>query len=180
MRIETQRLVIRDLKTEDGILFAEMAADGSLIDCGFEKDCHRWMAGWITEARNFAIRDIPNRDYLAYTITLKDENVVVGSIGCSWYDDLQETGITYFIGAKYRNKGYGAEAVAAYTEYFLRHYEVSKLIATIRNDNIPSWKVIEKAGFVLTDKRPYQDLNDEKEEVYRFYEITMSGNDLTS
>ncbi len=31
MRIETQRLLIRDIRTEDKIPFAEMAADGSLL-----------------------------------------------------------------------------------------------------------------------------------------------------
>ncbi len=32
MRIETQRLIIRDVKTEDAVSFVEMVADGSLND----------------------------------------------------------------------------------------------------------------------------------------------------
>ena len=102
---------------------------------------------------------------------MKDEAAVVGSIGCSYYDDLQEVGITYFIGAQYRNNGYAAEAVKAYTEYFLKHYHAKRIIATVRNENIPSWKVIEKAGYLLNTKRMYKDLNDDKEELYRFYEM---------
>lgn len=43
MLIDTQRLTIRDLKTEDEIPFAKMAADGSLNDIGFDKDCSRWI-----------------------------------------------------------------------------------------------------------------------------------------
>lgn len=100
------------------------------------------------------------------------ETVVVGSIGCSYYEDLQETGITYFIGAQYRNNGYAVEAVKAYTKYFLKHYNIKKLIATVRNDNIPSWKVIEKAGFKLIEKRMYKDLHDNEKKLYYFYEIT--------
>ena len=98
MQIETQRLLIRDIETEDAIPFAIMAADGTLNDCGFDKDCGRWIAKWITEAKEFTLRDDPDRDYLAYTITLKDKAVVVGSVGCSYYEDLQETGITYLSG----------------------------------------------------------------------------------
>ena len=43
------------------------------------------------------------------------------------------------------------------------------MIATVRNDNISSWKVLEKAGFMLTKTGMYKDLNDNKEEQYRFY-----------
>ena len=172
MRIETQRLLIRDVKTDDEIPFVTMAADGSLKDCGFDSDCSSWISKWIAEAKGFTERDNPDIDYLAYTITLKDETIVVGSIGCSYYEDLKETGITYFIGAQYRNNGYAVEAVKAYTEYFFKHYSSKRLNATVRNDNEQSWKVIEKAGFILVEKRMYKDLNDDEEKLYRFYEIT--------
>ena len=172
MQIETQRLVIRDLETEDAVSFVEMAADGSLNDIGFDKNCGSWITEWTAEAKDFAVRNNPNMDYLAYTITLKNEDIVVGSIGCSYYEDLQKTGITYFIGAQYRNNGCAVEAVKAYAQYFLRHYSVQKLIATVRAENISSWKVVEKAGFVLITKRMYQDLNDDREKLYHFYEIT--------
>ncbi len=88
-----------------------MAADGSLNDCGFDKDCGNWITKWIDEAREFTFRDNPNTDYLAYTITLKTEATAIGSVGCSYYADLQKTGITYFIGAQYRDNGYAVEAV---------------------------------------------------------------------
>lgn len=45
------------------------------------------------------------------------------------------------------------------------------MIATVRDKNTPSWKVIEKAGFILSEKRMYKDLNDSEETLYRFYEI---------
>lgn len=171
MLIETQRLIIRDLKTEDAVSFVEMAADGSLNDVGFDRDCGSWITEWITEAKDFAVRDNPDMDYMAYTITLKGENIVIGSIGCSYYEGFHETGITYFIGAQYRNNGYAVEAAKAYTEYFFRHYNIPKMIATVRAENISSWKVVEKAGFTLIEKRLYKDINDDKEEPYHFYEI---------
>ena len=172
MLLETQRLTIRDVKPEDEAPFVEMASDGSLQDIGFDKDCGRWLGKWIVEAKEFALRDTPDTDYLAYMVTLKEECKAVGSVGCSYYEDLGEIGITYFIGAQYRKHGYAAEAVKAYTEYFFKHYDVQKLIATVRAENAPSWKAVEKAGFKLTEKKLYKDMNDEKEELYHFYEIT--------
>ena len=170
MQIETQRLLIRDVKTEDALPFTIMAADGSLNDCGFDKDCGSWITKWIAEAKDFALRDDPNMDYLAYTITLKDETVVIGSVGCSYYEGLRKIGITYFVGAQHRGNGYAVEAVKAYTEYFLKHYIAKGIIATVRNENVPSWKAIEKAGYIQKKKRMYKDLNDDEEKLYRFYE----------
>ena len=43
MRIETDRLVIRELESADEKSFVKMASDGSLKDIGFDRDCHMWM-----------------------------------------------------------------------------------------------------------------------------------------
>ena len=172
MLLETERLIIRDLESEDEIPFIEMAQDGSLTeDIGFDKECSEWMAGWILEAKELAEEDNPNKGYIAYTVVLKDNNAVIGSVGCSYYEDLKKTGITYFIGTEYRNNGYAAEAVRAYSRYFLKHYSLEQLIATIWEENVPSCRVIEKAGFELIEKKLYKDINDEHEKIYNFYEL---------
>ena len=51
------------------------------------------------------------------------------------------------------------------------HYSIKKLIATVREENVSSWKPIEKVSFQLVERKMYQDINDAKEELYRFYEI---------
>ncbi len=175
MLIETPRLIIRDLKSEDEKVFADMASDGSLNDVGFNDSCGEWMAGWISEAKQFVIRNNPCKDYLAYVIVLKDENKAIGSVGCSYYEDLQEVGITYFIGTNYRNAGYAVEAVRAYVKHFFESYNIQRMIATVRAENAASCKVAEKSGFSLTEKKLYRDLNDSKEELYHFYELSNEG-----
>lgn len=170
MLIETERLIIRDLQSEDGEIFAAMAKDGSLKAIGFDESCNDWITKWISEAKQFAERDDPYKDYLAYTITLKKDHKVIGSVGCSYYEDLREIGITYFIGANYRNTGYAVEAVRAYTKYFFTRYHIKKMIATVRAENVSSCRVVEKANFLLSEKKMYRDLNDCKKELYHFYE----------
>ena len=170
MRIETNRLRIRDLEASDERAFAAMAADGSLNDVGLDADCHLWLKDWIRESRELTEKDDPMGEYLAYTIQLKD-GTVVGSVGCSYYEDMDKVGITYFTGAAYRNKGYASEAVKAYVKHFFQQYDRPELIATVREANISSWKVIEKAGFALVERKMYKDLNDEQEEMYRFYSM---------
>lgn len=170
MMLETERLIVRDVQTEDAASFAQMAADGSLRDVGFGPDCGKWINAWIIEAQELAAKNRPDGDYLAYTVVLKNSGAVVGSVGCSWYEDLQEIGITYFIGAQYRNRGYAAEAARAYAEFFFSRYRAPRLIATIREDNPASWNAVEKAGFQLTGVQMYQDINDREAALYRFYE----------
>ena len=167
--IETDRLIIRDVALPDGEAFIHMASDGSLNDVGFDKDCSSWMDDWIIEAQNLAREDDPRKYYLAYVIDDKRTGETVGSVGCSYYEDLEKVGITYFIGADYRNNGYASEAIKAYVCYFFEHYDENEIIATIREDNIPSWKTIERVGFSLTEKKMYRDINDANEELYRFY-----------
>lgn len=73
----------------------------------------------------------------------------------------------------YRRNGYAVESIQAYSKYFFVHYQIKELIATVREENIASWKTIEKASFQLVERKMYQDINDAKEKLYRFYEITV-------
>lgn len=169
---ETERLIIRELEEADAKYFAEMAADGSLKDVSFDADCGKWIDEWIVDAKELLRNDDPTKEYLAYTVQLKNSETVIGSVSCSYYEDLKKVGITYFIGAKYRNNGYASEAVKGYLQYFFQHYAINEIIATVREENVSSWKVIEKSGFTLIERKMYKDLNDECEELYRFYFIT--------
>lgn len=173
MIVETKRLLIRELVLSDENAFIQMASDGSLKDIGFDIDCNEWMQNWLVEAKELTDRDDPTAEYLAYAIQLKEPGIVIGSVGCSYYEDLKKVGVTYFIGAKYRNKGYASEAVKAYIQYFFRHYSINEIIATVREANISSCKVIEKSGFSLLERKMYKDLNDEFEEMYRFYSMVF-------
>ncbi|MGN0387032.1 MAG: GNAT family N-acetyltransferase [Lachnospiraceae bacterium] len=172
MRIETDRLIIRSVERGDEMVYADMARDGSLLDVGFDINFAEWMEAWIDEALQKDEVDDPQDDYLAYTICLKSNGAIVGAVGCSYYEDLKQTGITYFIGQQYRRNGYAAESIQAYIKYFFSHYQMKELIATVREENVASWKTIEEASFQLVERKMYQDINDAKEELYRFYVIT--------
>ena len=173
MYIETERLIIRSLESTDAQAYIEMASDGSLHDIfGDCRDCHKWIGTWIREAQALEREDRPDREYLAYAVTEKQTGALLGSVGCSYYEDRKQTGMCYFIGVQYREQGYAAEAAAAYVAYFFSHYDIHKMIALIRDANTASWKTIEKIGFILTGTKVYQDINDDKEQLYRFYQLS--------
>lgn len=172
MFIETERLIIRSIEPTDEQAYIDMASDGSLQDIfGDCSDCREWMGTWIQEARALDRQNNPAGEYLAYTVTDKQRGIPLGSVGCSYYEDLKQVGITYFIGSAFRGQGYAAEAATAYAQYFFTHYDIPRLIATVRENNAASWKTVERAGFVLLDTKMYRNINDEQEELYSFYEL---------
>lgn len=171
VKIETERLIIRSIELGDEMVFAEMAKDGSLHDIGFDEKCSEWIAGWIDEAIRLSEKDDPRADYIADVICLKEDGRVIGSVGTSYYEDLDKVGIVYFVGTEFRQKGYVSEAVKAYLDYYFDHYEENEIRANIRDANVPSWKTAEKTGFVLEEKRMYKDIDDSEEQLYRFYSI---------
>ena len=87
MYIETERLVIRSLELTDEKAYVEMASDGTLTeifgDCG---ECDKWMKDWLAEAISLDKGNNPSREYLAYAVLEKKSNIVVGSVGCSFYE----------------------------------------------------------------------------------------------
>lgn len=173
MRIETKRLIIRSLTLEDEQTFIEMASDGSLTEIfGDCSQCDTWMGDWVRESMQLEVQNDPNREYLAFVIEEKSSNRAVGSVGTSYYEDMQKIGITYFIGARFRGQGYAAEAVSGFVKYFFEHYNMDTLIARVKDQNEASCKTLERAGFELYDTRMYQDMYDETEELSNFYKIT--------
>lgn len=172
MKIETERLIIRSLRPEDEKAFIEMASDGSLTEIyGDCSECHKWMGKWITESMQLEEENNPYHAYLAFVIEEKKSGQAVGSVGTSYYEDMQKIGVTYFLGGKYRGQGYMAEALGAFADYIFSHYDTNTLFATAAVRNQASCKTLEKVGFRLFDTKSYQDLFDEAEELSNFYEL---------
>jgi RimJ/RimL family protein N-acetyltransferase len=74
----------------------------------------------------------------------------------------------------HRNYGYATEAIIIFKKYFLNNYDVNKLIATIRTENVASCKAIEKAGYELEETKMHKDINDTVEQKYNFYFFNKS------
>lgn len=171
MKLETDRLILRSIQRGDEKIFAKMAIDGSLQQVGFDENSHEWINDWILEAEELTRNDNPRINYIPCTIELKSTGEVIGSVGSTYYEDFDKVGICYFAGSEFREKGYVTEAVQAFITFFFEHYNESELMLTILDDNISSWKIAEKVGFTLVEKKMYQDIDDEKEELYRFYAL---------
>lgn len=176
MRIETERLIIRSLALSDEAAFIEMASDGSLNEIfGDCSECRKWMGKWIRESIDLEAENNPYHAYLAFAVVEKASEQSIGSVGTSFYEDMQKVGVTYFIGANYRGHGYMAEAVRAFAAYFFEHYASDTLFAAAAVQNKASCNTLEQAGFVLTDTRMYQDMFDDTAQWSNFYELKRAA-----
>ena len=69
---------------------------------------------------------------------------------CGTHGPVDEAGVIeigYGLAAPSRGQGYGSEAVLAVTEWLLSQPEVRLVQAHTLTDNVPSRRVLEKAGF---------------------------------
>jgi RimJ/RimL family protein N-acetyltransferase len=79
------------------------------------------------------------------------DGAVIGD--CGLHGPVDEAGnaeIGYGLAAPSRGQGYGSEAVAAITGWLLSRPEVRQLRACTLTGNVPSRRVLEKAGFTYT------------------------------
>ncbi len=174
MLLETKRLIVRSILPTDEKAFVNMAADGSLWEIyGDCSECHIWMKEFISEAIRLEAEDNPCQEYLAFAIEDKVKNLVVGSVGSTYYEDFMEVGVSYFIGADHRGNGYAAEALKCCIEYLFAKYHLKKLVATADPNNIASCKTLEKVGFSLIKTEMYQDMHDESKCMTNFYELVL-------
>ena len=114
MQLETDRLIIRSIQQGDEVVFSDMAQDGSLGQVGFDANCSAWIGDWLVEAKELTNNDNPRVNYIPCTVILKETGEVIGSIGSTYYEDVDKVGIVYFLGTSFRQKGYITEAINAF------------------------------------------------------------------
>lgn len=83
-----------------------------------------------------------------FDITRKEDNIAVGS--CAFKSPPQDgyVEIAYGIEEEFQRRGYATESAIAVTRFALSFAEVNVVCAHTKDDNLPSIRVLEKAGFV--------------------------------
>jgi len=71
--------------------------------------------------------------------------------------DLGNYRISIHLAANYRGKGLGTKIIRDTTQKLLQDYQVKKISAFIKEDNIPSIKSFEKAAYVYVGKSVQHD-----------------------
>lgn len=103
----------------------------------------------------YTIRDAASwvRSNKAYTqpnnFAIEVEGRAVGNIGFTVKDDIYRYNaeIGYWIGEDYWGRGITSEILPLMVGYIFKNFQVNRLFACVLEGNIPSMRVLEKAGF---------------------------------
>lgn len=156
MRIETERLIIRDLEQKDREPLFRMV----------------WQEGVVRFMRDWP-ENIPSADFLTdyiawhqtqkesvdvfeckrYAVALKQTGRLIGIVGMGLEVTLHEVEMAYFIDEAYQGNGYATESLTALFDWCMKGSELDYLILTIDCANMASCRVAEKSGFSLFEKR---------------------------
>ena len=102
-----------------------------------------------SDAEQF-IRMVLNKPKPLTDYAIEIDGQAAGGIGVVPQTDVSRitTEIGYWLGEKYWNRGIMTNAVKQMVEYTFEYFHATKIFATIFDFNIPSMRVLEKAGFV--------------------------------
>ena len=162
LELETERLILRDLKPDDLKLFYDMSIEEKITSY------QKWFLGkngykqWVEDS----IEHNKQRPRFAYNlaIVLKNNGKAIGWIGWGT-DDLgkREYDFGYSLLPDYWSKGIMTEALKCGINYMFDELNASNVFGECVDDNIGSARVMEKAGLELI--KEWEELNMESNKI---------------
>lgn len=147
MILETERLTLREMTTEDLPALSEILQDEETM-----------------YAYEGAMSDIETREWLdrqlarykedsfgLWVVVLKETGKMIGQCGLSWQeaDGRRVLEIGYLLNRAYWHKGYAAEAVAGCKRYAFDILNANEVYSIIRDTNIASMNVAIRNGMTI-------------------------------
>ncbi len=143
---ETNRLLLRRLKIGDAqSVFDHWLSDERVTDNRINP-AHQAVSETIERITNI-VDKYGSTEFCYWGIELKTSNELIGEIDLYNFDNATENcEVSYSLGHKWWNQGYGTEALKAVVEFGFRHMNVHKISAAHNIDNPASGKIMSKAG----------------------------------
>jgi RimJ/RimL family protein N-acetyltransferase len=105
-----------------------------------------------------------------YFYTIKYKHVTVGQVVLwRFKDNPKSCSISYWIGLEFCGRGLATAAINLVTTYAFKELGVKFMEAKIHEDNIPSVRVAEKAGFEKLESLPESALTSPQASTQGFY-----------
>lgn len=146
IRLETERLVLRRLKTEDANeVFKNWTSDDEVskyMRWTTHKDIEETRSWLQEEEKNYK-----NNDYYTWGIELKEIGELIGSISALYREEDDRYEIGYGIGRKYWRKGYTTESLKKVMDYLINDVGIKKFKCSHAKLNPVSGIVMQKVGF---------------------------------
>lgn len=143
VKLETDRLILREMDVEDAADLYEMDADPEVYkytgDIVPESVAH-------TAERISKYPDYKKYGYGRWTTVLKETGEIIGWCGLKYLDDINETDLGYRWKPKHWGNGYATEASLACLEFGFKQLGLEQIVAQAYKENVASIRVMEKIG----------------------------------
>ncbi len=151
MKLETERLILRDFVKDDWQRVLEYQTDPLYLryyewsEADRTPDAVQEFVGWFLE------HQIQNpRIKFQLAVTLKSNGLLIGNCGIRMdHVDAVEADIGYELDPEYWNQGYATEATYAIVNFGFTHFGAHRIWANCVADNADSAHVLEKLGMKL-------------------------------
>ncbi|NMA60422.1 MAG: GNAT family N-acetyltransferase [Firmicutes bacterium] len=141
--LETERLVLRQLRYEDGTDIHAYFNEGMA-------KYYDWLPKTVAEGRGFVRffkTGYQEEQSIRWGITLKPYDKVIGTCGFSDFDHFSRAELGYELAEQYWHQGIMNEALRAIIPFGFKEIEMHRIQASVFPDNAASIKLLEKLGF---------------------------------
>jgi RimJ/RimL family protein N-acetyltransferase len=143
--LETDRLLLRHLTTDDTAFILELLNEPSFIqnigdrNVRTEDDAMRYIV-------NGPIESYDKYGFGLFMVELKDSSVPIGMCGLLKRDNLADVDVGFAFLPKYWMKGYAFESASAVLKYAKETVGLKRILGIVNPDNAASIRVLEKLG----------------------------------
>ncbi len=143
---ETERLLLRWLNADDSMFILELLNEPSWIQYIGDRGVRT-----LQDAARY-IRNGPEQMYRAlgfglYLVELKQTGEPIGICGLIKREALEDVDIGFAFLPRYWRNGYAFEAASAVMSYAKEAAGLSRIVAILSRDNLPSLRLLERLGF---------------------------------
>ena len=145
MRVETQRLVLREFQREDFRELAPILANPQVMK--FSTTGVLSISQTQEKVESF-IASYEEFGFGKWAVIFKESNELIGYCGIAveQIDNKDEKEIGYRLNSKFWGKGLATEAASAAIQYGFERFKFSYILGIVERANIASVRVLEKLG----------------------------------
>lgn len=143
--IETERLQLRTLSTEDAERVEELASDYEIARTTLTIP-HPYPKGSAVPFIESVLKMEEKEPVAFFAIIEKESSSLIGIINIGNHPVHKRGELAYWVGKPYWGKGYGTEAAKAVMKFGFEVLNLHKIFAASFTDNPGSWRIMEKIG----------------------------------
>ena len=143
--LETERLFLRQLTTDDAGFILELLNDSAFIQNIGDRKV-RTLEEACSYILNGPMKSYDQNGFGLYLVVLKETNESIGMCGLIRRDTLEDVDIGYALLPDFWAKGYAVEAARATKTYAKEVIGLKRIVAIVDPANAGSIRVLEKLG----------------------------------